>query len=79
MDFVVQNHVDVIRQVPMRDAPEGLLAELLAAVARNFSNKNVDDDLSTMRVNDLRKMLFEKGLNCDGSRETMIATLKENA
>ncbi|KAL7546514.1 hypothetical protein ACHAWF_009837 [Thalassiosira exigua] len=79
MDFVAENHAEVIRQVPMRDAPEGLLAELLAAFARKFSNKNVDDDLSTMRVNDLRKLLLEKGLNCDGSRETLIATLKENA
>ncbi|KAL7534734.1 hypothetical protein ACHAWF_004927 [Thalassiosira exigua] len=79
MDFMVQNHAAVIRQVPLRDAPEGLLAELLAAVARKDSKVDDNDDLSTMRVNDLRKMLLEKGLNCDGSRETMIATLKENA
>ena len=32
-----------------------------------------------MRVGTLRKMLDEKGLHVDGSREAMIALLKENA
>jgi len=31
-----------------------------------------------MRVGKLRKMLDEKGLDVDGSRESMIALLKEN-
>jgi len=31
-----------------------------------------------MRVATLRKMLDEKGLEVDGSRESMIALLKEN-
>ena len=31
-----------------------------------------------MRVGTLRKMLDEKGLDVDGSRESMIALLKEN-
>jgi len=35
------------------------------------------DGLSTMRVNELRIKSDEKGLDVDGSRETMIATLKE--
>ncbi|KAL7523696.1 hypothetical protein ACHAWF_000631, partial [Thalassiosira exigua] len=34
MDFMAHNHAEVIRQVPMRDAPAGLLAEILAAFAR---------------------------------------------
>jgi len=32
-----------------------------------------------MRVGTLRKMLDEKGLDVDGSRESMIALLKENS
>ena len=31
-----------------------------------------------MRVGELRKRLHDKGLCIDGSRETMIALLKEN-
>ena len=36
-------------------------------------------DYNKMRVGTLRKILDEKGLDVDGSRETMIALLKENA
>ena len=32
-----------------------------------------------MRVGTLRKILDEKGMDVDGSRETMIALLKKNA
>jgi len=32
-----------------------------------------------MRVSDLRRALDKKGLDVDGSRETMIALLKENS
>ena len=35
-------------------------------------------DYNKMRVGTLRKMLDEKGLDFDGSRESMIALLKEN-
>ena len=35
--------------------------------------------LNTMRVSELRKNLDEKGLDIDGSREALIATLKESA
>jgi len=31
-----------------------------------------------MRVSDLKKMLHEKGLDIDGSRKAMIATLREH-
>lgn len=31
-----------------------------------------------MRVNTLRKLLHEKGLDVDGSREMMVARLEEN-
>ena len=41
------------------------------------TSANTNNDLSTMRVNDLRKMLNDKGLDVDGSREMMIARLEE--
>ena len=36
-------------------------------------------DYNKMRVGTLRKMLDEKGLDVDGSREAMIALLKEQS
>ena len=38
----------------------------------------VEDDLSIMRVSELRLKLDEKGLDVDGSREAMIAALQES-
>ena len=55
--------------------------DLLAAVARGkakSSSSRDTDNYNTMRVATLRKMLDEKGLEVDGSRESMIALLKEN-
>ena len=43
------------------------------------SNSAVANDFSTMRVNTMRKMLHDKGLDIDGSREMMIARLEKNA
>ena len=43
-------------------------------------NSNNDTiDYNKMRVGALRKMLDDKGLDVDGSREAMIALLKENS
>jgi hypothetical protein len=36
-----------------------------------------EDDFTAMRVNVLRRLLYEKGLDVDGSREAMIGALKE--
>ena len=37
------------------------------------------DELHTARVSELRKKLDEKGLDVDGSREVMIAALREHS
>ena len=60
--------------------------DLLAAVARGEDTEDDDSDdeedesikYTKMRVGTLRNMLLEKGLDVDGSREAMIALLKEN-
>ena len=36
-------------------------------------------DYNKLRVSELRKMLDDEGLGVDGSREAMIALLKENS
>ncbi|KAL7537037.1 hypothetical protein ACHAWF_005635 [Thalassiosira exigua] len=78
MDFILENRSEVIEKVALNDAPAGLLAELLAATARKLGEGD-DDDLSAMRIEDIRKKLHDKGIDFDGSRETLIATLQENA
>ncbi|KAL7540021.1 hypothetical protein ACHAXR_009848 [Thalassiosira sp. AJA248-18] len=79
MDFIVENRAEVLEKVSLNDAPGGVLADLLAASIRRDSGGADDHELNAMRISDLRKKLHEKGLNIDGSRETLIATLKKNA
>ena len=90
IDFAVQNGQDVLKNVSLKDVPGGVFADLLTAMTRekkkdaaaNNNDSTGDDNkeeevaLHIMRVTELRKKLDEKGLDVDGSREAMIATLK---
>ena len=82
MDFILDNKVEVIEKVSLSDAPGGLLADVLAAVAReeNIRNGNVlpSPRLITMRVSELRSRAHEECLDVDGSRESLIAALKQS-
>ena len=82
MDFIIENSGDVAEKVSSFQGvieDPTLLADVLKAIAytRGMAGKEKGDKLCTMRVNELRKKLDQKGLNVDGSRESMIATLKE--
>ena len=91
VDFIVQNTVEVLEKVSLKDLPRGpsMFADILADMARgekkNESDKSINKDqskkdrLCTMRISHLRRKVIEKGLEIDGSRETLIATLKENS
>eukprot|EP00579_Thalassiosira_antarctica_P010319 CAMPEP_0201917034 /NCGR_PEP_ID=MMETSP0903-20130614/6522_1 /ASSEMBLY_ACC=CAM_ASM_000552 /TAXON_ID=420261 /ORGANISM="Thalassiosira antarctica, Strain CCMP982" /LENGTH=387 /DNA_ID=CAMNT_0048453013 /DNA_START=14 /DNA_END=1177 /DNA_ORIENTATION=+ len=82
IDFIVENGDDVLDNVSLKDVPGGLFADLLTAVTRGKRKaalKGSGDYFRTMRVSDLRKQLHKKGLDIDGSREAMIAILKENS
>lgn len=83
MDFIVENGKDIIGKVSFEDVPSTMMTDLLTAMTRG---KKKDDDSSeegedygTMRVSTLRRKLHEQGLDIDGSRETMIALVKENS
>jgi len=87
MDYILANKGDVIGKVSFDNLPSSMMTDLLTAVARgeeagDESSDGNDEEESTkyytMRVGVLRKMLDEKGLDVDGSREAMIALLKEN-
>ena len=78
LDFVVENSDEVLDKVSLDDVPGSAVSDLLAATSRKDKNgKEGDDNLNIMRVGELRQKLHEKGLDIDGSRKTMIATLKE--
>jgi len=71
-------------KVSFSNVPSDMMTDLLAATARGEQDTGgaIEEDESVkynkMRVGKLRKMLDEKGLDVDGSRESMIALLKEN-
>ena len=80
LDFIAQNRKEAVNKLSFDNVPGSAMKDLLAAVNRD-DNKGGSttnaNDFSMMRVSTLRKMLDEKGLDIDGSREMMIATLKE--
>jgi len=81
MDYIVANKDDVVGKVSFSNLPSYMMTDLLAAVSRGEQNDANGDktNYNKMRVGTLRKMLDEKGLDVDGSRESMIALLKENS
>ncbi|KAL7546518.1 hypothetical protein ACHAWF_009846 [Thalassiosira exigua] len=79
MDFIVANRAEVIEKISFGDAPGSIASDILAATMRKDSDGNGDEMMCTMRVSQLRKVLHQKGLDIDGSRETLIALIKENA
>jgi len=82
MDFVARNKAEVLEKVSLKEVPGSLLADMLADVAReeepSENNWGSADRLRTMRVNDLRRKVHEKGLAIEGSRDRLIAVLEEN-
>ena len=81
MDYIVANKDDIIGKVSFDNLPSSMMTDLLTAVSRGEQNESNNGDkinYNKMRVGTLRKMLDEKGLDVDGSRESMIALLKES-
>jgi len=93
MDFIVETKEEVMQRVSFNDVPGDVCKDLLAAMARREDVAGSDDvkeaeaqdvdvemkNFSKMRIGDLRQRLDEKGLGIDGSREALIATLKEHS
>jgi speckle-type POZ protein len=82
MDFLAKHHVEASRSLSFPDIPCDVMKDLLVAFGRKTrdgANASSDDDLSTMRVSELRWKLAELGLDVDGSREAMIEALGANA
>ena len=79
MDYILANKGDIVGKVSFNNFPGHLVADLLTAMSRGEQSGDGDStDYNKMRVGTLRKMLDEKGLDVDGSREAIIALLKEH-
>ena len=81
MDFVVENGDEVYEKVSFESFPGHLVKDLLSAMNRGkkkdgASGSTITNKLNSMRISELRRELHVRGLDVDGSRETMIATLK---
>ena len=91
MDIIVENKETIFQQeqVSFQDVPGDVFKELLAAVSRHYDKGSTSDDAESekdvektymkMRICDLRQELQDKGLDIDGSREALIAKLKEHS
>jgi hypothetical protein len=82
MDFIVKNKTDVMDKISFDEMiPGNLMRDLLAAFARGEREEGrAEGDnnarFNAMRISELRQRAHEKGLEVDGSREMLIASLK---
>jgi hypothetical protein len=75
MDFMLENKVEILEKISFNDAPGAFVSDVLAAMTRGEKKGG----LSAMRVNELRWKAHKSGLNVDGSREMLVAALKEGS
>ena len=80
MEYIVENKAEVIKKLSFSNAPGTLVINVLAAVSRGERNVDGSDgdesQYHSMRISELRKRSYEKGLNVDGSRDMLIAALE---
>eukprot|EP00984_Skeletonema_dohrnii_P021478 scaffold10746_cov76-Skeletonema_dohrnii-CCMP3373.AAC.2 len=83
MDFLAENTEEASEKISFSDVPGHVMKDLMVAFSRKEKtkqgNQDGDNNFTIMRVSELRKKLDEKGLNVDGSRETMIEALTGSA
>jgi len=82
MDYIAANKHSIIGKVSFSNVPGDMITDVLTAVARGEEQPGDDAEdesikYNKMRVGTLRKELDDRGLTVDGSREAMIALLKE--
>jgi hypothetical protein len=81
MDYMVDNKGEVRKKISFNDSPGALISDVLAAVERGETKGGTEggNELSIMRISELRRKAHESGLDVDGSREMLIAALEENS
>ena len=87
MDYMLENNDEVLANIRFDDAPGSLVNDVFAAIARAKirkddrgaadSDENSASHFHSMRISELRQKVHEKGLDVDGSREMLIASLEK--
>jgi hypothetical protein len=82
MDFIIKNKTEVFEKVSMKNVAAGILADILAAVARaektGTNATKGGGQFGTMHISELRLKAHEKELDVGGSREMLIAALEKS-
>jgi hypothetical protein len=78
IDFMVRNSTKVIKRKLIKKDEGPRMSEIFAAVARSQARKKDEKELCVMSINELRYKAHEKGVDVDGSMETLIAALKSS-
>mmetsp|Transcript_27022 Transcript_27022/g.42407 ORF Transcript_27022/g.42407 Transcript_27022/m.42407 type:complete len:421 (+) Transcript_27022:83-1345(+) len=89
MDYIVKNKKKVMKRVSFKDVPGDIYKDLLAAVSRVLDDSDEDDsddednkekdDYASMGIGALRQKLDQRGIDIDGSRDTLMAALKKHS
>jgi hypothetical protein len=78
MDYILNNKDVVLKNIRFDDAPGSLVSDVLAAIGRAETVKdNSASHFHSMRISELRRTVHDKGLDVDGSREMLIASLEK--
>jgi hypothetical protein len=82
LDFIMTNKTHVLQKVWTDNAPQHILADILTTMAgqenTGLKNNSREGQFSHMRISELRKIAYLKGLDLGGSREMLIAALQES-
>jgi hypothetical protein len=87
MDYIVENKNTILDNISFNDVPSTLMRDLLAAEIREKRRDSEQydhwtgggfDEFNALRIGELRWKAHERGLEVDGSRETLIAAIKES-
>ena len=87
MDYIVENKNEFLDKISFNDVPSTLMRDLLAADVRqkrrDFEENDYwtgggFDEFNALRISELRWKAHERGLEVDGSREALIAAIKES-
>jgi hypothetical protein len=82
VDYVVANKAEVTKELSFANAPGSLIKDLLVALIRNEKEDgtvgDIESELALMRVSELRKKAYNKGLDIDGTRDMLIVAIQES-
>jgi hypothetical protein len=82
VDYIVANKAEVAKELSFANAPGSLIKDLLVALIRNEKEDgtvgDIESELAFMRVSELRKRAYNKGLDVDGTRDMLIVAIKES-